>query len=168
MICSSNAQGGPIPKWRHKLRVSWNTPWPVSLSASWRYIGGVAFDVNQSNAFLQDPFGRKDVADAHIRAFNYLDLAGTWKVRDAVTVRVGVNNVLDKVPPLLDSLSFPAAAPPIGNGNTCPDLRRCGADDLRRYHRRLLRPAVSGERRQKLRSRLGKACACAASSSSRA
>ena len=120
VVCSSNAQGGPIPQWRHRARVTWNTPWPLSLSASWRYIGAVDFDVNQSNAFLHDPFGRTDTIDGHIPAFSYLDLSGTWKVRDAMTVRFGVNNVFDKNPPILDSASFPASAPPIGNGNTYP------------------------------------------------
>lgn len=120
VVCSSNAQGGPIPKWRHKLRVTWTTPWPVTLSASWRYIGGVDFDVNEKNTFLADPFGRTDVPDAHIKAYSYLDLSGTWKVRDAISLRAGVNNVFDKDPPFLDSNNFPASGPPFGNGNTYP------------------------------------------------
>ena len=120
VVCSAGAQGGPIPEWRHKMRVTWTTPWPVTLSASWRYISGVDFDANQTNPFLADPFGRTDIPDAHIKAYSYLDLSGTWKVRDAVTLRAGVNNVLDKDPPFLDSNNFPASGPPFGNGNTYP------------------------------------------------
>ncbi|MDB5467421.1 MAG: TonB-dependent receptor [Phenylobacterium sp.] len=120
VVCSSNAQGGPIPKWRHKFRVTWTTPWPVTVSLDWRYIGKVKFDVNQSNVFLADPFGRTDVPDAQIKSYNYIDLSGTWKVRDAITLRAGVNNVFDKDPPFLDSNNFPASGPPFGNGNTYP------------------------------------------------
>jgi outer membrane receptor protein involved in Fe transport len=120
VVCSAGAQGGPIPEWRHKLRVTWTTPWPVTLSASWRYISGVDFDVNDPNPFLGNTTTPVDTVDAHIKAYSYLDLSGTWKVRDAVTLRAGVNNVLDKDPPFLESNTFPASGPPFGNGNTYP------------------------------------------------
>ncbi|MDB5423675.1 MAG: TonB-dependent receptor [Phenylobacterium sp.] len=120
VICSAAAQGGPIPKWRHKFRVTWTTPWPVTLSADWRYIGATKFDANSSDPALKDPFGRTDTVDARIKAYSYFDLSGTWKVRDAITFRAGVNNILDKDPPFLDSNAFPASGPPFGNGNTYP------------------------------------------------
>jgi len=119
-VCSANAQGGPIPEWRHKLRVTWTTPWPLTLSASWRYISSVNFDANQTNVFLADPLGRTNTVDDEIESYNYLDLSGTWKLRDTMTLRFGVNNVLDKDPPFLDSNNFPASGPPFGNGNTYP------------------------------------------------
>ncbi|HSV04076.1 MAG TPA: TonB-dependent receptor [Phenylobacterium sp.] len=118
-VCSSFATGGPTPKWRHKLRVTWTTPWPLELSAQWRYISRVAFDGNQSNPFLNTP-GVVNVVDAHIPAVSYFDLSGTWKVRDTITLRAGVNNVFDKDPKILDSNVFPASGPPFGNGNTYP------------------------------------------------
>ena len=96
------------------------SPWPVTVSLDWRYIGSTKFDVNESNAFLADPFGRVDIPDAKIKAYNYFDLSGTWKVHDLVTLRAGVNNVFDKDPPVLDQSDFPAAGPPFGNGNTYP------------------------------------------------
>jgi len=40
-----------------------------------------------------------------------------------------VNNVLDTVPPLLDTNSFGISAPAFGNGNTFPELY----DPLGRY-----------------------------------
>ena len=92
----------------------------MTLSADWRYIGAVRPDVNESNPFLNDPFGRVDVIDRHIQAANYFDLSGTWKVRDAVTFRAGVNNIFDKDPPIVDFASFPISSPPNGNGNTFP------------------------------------------------
>jgi len=120
VVCSSNANKGPIPKWRHKLRVTWTTPWPVTLSADWRYIAAVKFDVNDSNPFLRDAFGRVDLPDARIPPVGYLDLSGTWKVRDTVTLRAGINNVFDTDPKILDSNDFAASGPPAGNGNTYP------------------------------------------------
>ena len=119
VVCSSNAQGGPIPKWRHRLRATWSTPWNADISVVWRHLSGVKFDVNSTNVFLADPFGRKDPID-DIKAYDYFDLAGTWKVRDTITIRAGVDNVLDKDPPYLDSNNFPASGPPFGNGNTYP------------------------------------------------
>lgn len=119
VVCSSNAQGGPIPKWRHQVRATWSTPWKAELSLAWRHINSVKFDVNSTNVFLADPFGRKDPID-DIKAYDYFDLAGTWKVRDTITLRAGVDNVLDKDPPYLDSNNFPASGPPFGNGNTYP------------------------------------------------
>jgi len=120
VVCSTNANLGPTPKWRSKFRVTWNTPWPVTISVDWRYLSSVKFDANQSNPFLADPFGRVDTVDGKIPAYNYFDLSGTWKVRDTVTFRAGVTNIFDKDPPILDSNSFPASGPPAGNGNTYP------------------------------------------------
>ena len=115
--CTALPATGPLPKWRHKLRVSWVTPWNVTLSADWRHIGSVGLDQNTSNPFLAGPH---DGPDARIPAFDYLDLAGTWRVRDHIVLRAGVNNVFDKDPPILDSSSVGIAAPPFGNGNTFP------------------------------------------------
>jgi outer membrane receptor protein involved in Fe transport len=76
--------------------------------------------VNESNPFLGNTTTPVDTVDAHIKAYSYLDLSGTWKVRDSVTLRAGVNNLLDKDPPFLESNTFPASGPPFGNGNTYP------------------------------------------------
>jgi outer membrane receptor protein involved in Fe transport len=89
------------PKWRHTLRVSWQTPWDVMLSAQWRYIGQVKLETNTSDPTLTN--GKTDVFDAKIPAESYLDLSGVWNVRQGFSVRAGVNNVFDKDPPLLNS-----------------------------------------------------------------
>ena len=122
--------GTPIPKWRHKLRVTWNTPWPLSISGQWRYIGSVKFDGNSTNPLLAaHPYGLTDLVDAKIPSYNYFDLSATWKVNDKMTVRGGMNNVFSKNPPVLDSGIFPVSAPPFGNGNTFPQVY----DSLGRY-----------------------------------
>ena len=119
-ICSTNTQGGPIPEWRHKFRATWTTPWPVTVSLAWRYISSVSLDANTNDPFMRDPAGRKNTKDASIPAYNWIDLSGTWKVRDGLTFRAGVNNVFDKDPPILDSNNYPISGSPFGNGNTFP------------------------------------------------
>jgi outer membrane receptor protein involved in Fe transport len=122
-VCSAitGASTGPIPEWKHVFRITWTPPWvPVTASLAWRYISSVEFDGNQSNVFLADPLGRKNVLDNRIDSQNYLDIAGTWKIRDTMTLRFGVNNILDNDPPIVDSNNFPASGPPYGNGNTYP------------------------------------------------
>jgi outer membrane receptor protein involved in Fe transport len=116
--------GTPTPKWRHQFRITWVTPWNLTFSANWRFIGGTALDFNTSQASLQDPNGFKDInpTDAHIPSFSYFDLSFQYKFRNRYTVRGGVNNIFDRTPPLLDSTSFGISAPAFGNGNTYPQV----------------------------------------------
>ncbi len=115
--------GTPSPHWRHQFRVTWNTPWNLTLSAQWRYIGGSALDFNQSNPDFRDgSFHDTLGTDANIPAYSYFDASFTYKFKDRYTIRGGVNNVFDKIPPLLDSNSFGISAPPFGNGNTYPQV----------------------------------------------
>ncbi len=111
---SNAGSGAGIPKWRHKLRVSWDSPWDFTLSAAWRYIGPQNLDANTKNPFLTS--GGFDAFDAKVPAYNYLDLSGQWHVFSNVTLRGGVNNVMDKDPPIV-STSVLAAG---GGGNTFP------------------------------------------------
>jgi outer membrane receptor protein involved in Fe transport len=120
--------GTPAPKWRHKLRLTWSTPFDVRVSLQWRYIGATAFDANTSTALLGGGpgitscdggrftvEGAGDCADARISSYSYFDLSGAWDVRDGVELRAGVNNIFDIEPPIL---SQSALGPPLGNGNT--------------------------------------------------
>ncbi len=111
----------PTPRWRSKTRLTWMAPVvPVTLSLQWRYIGGSNPDINSSNLFLNAGLPQ-DTAD-HISAYNYFDLAGTWKVKDGLLFRAGVNNVTDRDPPVVDADNIGLAGPPYGNGNTFPGV----------------------------------------------
>ena len=114
--------GTPSPHWRHQVRLTWNSPWNASFSASWRFIGNTSLDFNTNQFDLQNGF--KDVlpTDAKIGNVSYLDLSATWRIHEHVALRGGVNNVLDVTPPLLDANSFGISAPPFGNGNTYPQV----------------------------------------------
>ncbi len=89
------------PRWHHIFRTSWLTPWDVTTSLTWRYIGAVKFDNNDSDPTLHfAEFGAYNYYNAHLPSVSYLDLAATWNVLKSLEIRAGVNNLLDKDPPL--------------------------------------------------------------------
>jgi iron complex outermembrane recepter protein len=103
----------PQPRWRHNARVTWNTPPGVSVSLQWRHIGGMKV------AALDPQFNRPDLvspANTQIRAQNYFDLASVFRLRQRMELRVGVNNVFDRPPPLV--VRNTAAAVGVVNGNS--------------------------------------------------
>ena len=107
--------GTPMPKWRHKLRATWSTPWRgLELAATWRHIDSVKLDATSSNALLATEF---EPADARLAAANYLDLAANWQINKMFTFRAGINNLLDKDPPVTGIV-----AEVYGNGNTYPQV----------------------------------------------
>lgn len=112
--CAAGTAGVPSPRWRHHARIGWQTPWPLDVSLTWRYFGEVSLFGVPSNS------GRLDQT---LDAQSYIDLAGTWAVTDKASVLIGINNVLDKDPPLSGSVGT------TGNGNTYPQLY----DALGRY-----------------------------------
>jgi outer membrane receptor protein involved in Fe transport len=92
----------PLPKWRHRLRGTWQSTSSFDLSATWRYFGVV----KNSDAGTA-------VITTHLPSANYIDLAGTWNFSKRLTLRGGVNNVADRDPPIF----IPNAAGAV-NGNT--------------------------------------------------
>ncbi len=95
-----NQCGPAVPDWRHSLRLSWLFPGDFQASLQWRYIDSVTHEQNSSEPALQgDPvdFGGR------LSARSYLDLAGTWDITDQYSVRLGINNLMDKDPPLVDT-----------------------------------------------------------------
>jgi outer membrane receptor protein involved in Fe transport len=92
------------PRWRHVQRTTWETPWHVSASVTWRYIGAVSQDNDSSDPTLHySTFNGYDYVNARIPAFNYVDLEATWNLDEIVQIRAGANNLLDKDPPLINT-----------------------------------------------------------------
>jgi outer membrane receptor protein involved in Fe transport len=90
---------GVAPKWRHVLNATWSVPWSgLQLNARWRYLSGTQSELTSLNPFLG---GSPYLPLSHIPAYSYFDLTGAINIRKNVTLRLGVNNVLDKAPPLL-------------------------------------------------------------------
>jgi outer membrane receptor protein involved in Fe transport len=109
-----SALGGspnPNPEWRHKARITWNTPFEYGwlsnfgLSAQWRYLSSVKLDATSSNPALT---GTVLGTDAKFAAQSYIDLLATWKIKDQYSFRAGVNNVFDNDPPLAGQTNCPA------------------------------------------------------------
>ncbi len=107
-VCNgtSTPMSGPLPDFKANTRLTWTTPVKgLQASLNWRYIGPLDLETGQTN-----------LPDSHIGAYNYFDLAGTWRVKDRYTFSMGVNNLFDKDPPLIGASELPV--PPYGNGNT--------------------------------------------------
>jgi outer membrane receptor protein involved in Fe transport len=105
---SSCEDGSVNPHWRHNLRLTWETPWNVLLSAQWRFIGPTSFDNNSTNPLLAgaEETGitpTYDQYNARIPGYSYLDLTAVWHVLANLELRAGVTNLLDKDPPLIPS-----------------------------------------------------------------
>lgn len=103
-----NQCGIPAPKWRHRVRATWNTNFKATFSLGWRYIHGVKNDDLSDDEDLGNPplvERLKLNGSDEFPAFNWFDLAATYKVRDKLRLTVGCNNILDKEPPLGAGLS---------------------------------------------------------------
>jgi outer membrane receptor protein involved in Fe transport len=106
-------QGSVNPHWRHNMRVTWDTPWNLLFSMQWRFIGPTSFDNNSTNPLLagaeEGPEGPGapppyyDQYNARIPGYSYFDLTAVWHAMSNLELRAGVNNVLDKDPPLIPS-----------------------------------------------------------------
>jgi iron complex outermembrane recepter protein len=101
------------PKWRHSLRLRYDASFPMNVSLTWRYINKV------KNGYVStdptDIFISPTVNDDKLPSVNYFDLAFGFPVNDKLNFRLGVNNILDKDPPIISQGSLPGT---IGNGNT--------------------------------------------------
>lgn len=106
--------GTPTPEWRHKFRTTWNTPWNLDVSLTWRYFDAVLLDRTSSNPLLR---GNVNPVDRELARQNYLDLSAAYTINKMFTVRGGVNNITDRDPPL--SAQVGAG---FGNGNTYPQV----------------------------------------------
>jgi iron complex outermembrane receptor protein len=124
-VCQGPNGEGPAPKWRHKMRFTWNTPYSygdwfknLSMSAQWRYYSKVTLDAFQSNPQLNNP-GLAYDTDRMLASRSYLDLTANFTLHSNVNVRVGVNNVFDKDPPIIGASNCPAGP---CNGGTYPQV----------------------------------------------
>lgn len=122
--------GVPVPKWRHKLRLTWSSPFDVQVSVAWRYVGAVGLDADTSTQLLGGGpslascaggsftiAGIGDCPDARISSYSYFDVSAAWDVRPGLELRCGVNNVFAIEPPVLSQSVLPL---PLTNGNTFP------------------------------------------------
>ena len=107
----------PSPQWRHRFRTSWQTPWDLDLSFTWRHYSGVTGLTGPNNPMPDDQLDRELAAE------DYFDLAANWAITEKAALTLGINNVLD------DNPSISGAVGTTGNGNTYPQTY----DALGRY-----------------------------------
>lgn len=115
--------GAPLPRWRHKARLGVNLDSGIGMSVQWRYVGKVTAETISEFPALQGEFNFDP--GLRIPAYNYFDAAMTFGVGESFKFRLGVNNLLDKQPPLVTSGNGGRAGSnlcPTGpcNGNTYP------------------------------------------------
>ena len=98
--------GSPNPEYRHRMLNTWQTPWDISVTATWRYLSSMD---NQQGEDVE-PF-----TDRGVDTKQYIDLSLNWAATEEIEFRAGVNNITGTDIPILT-----AAGPPLGNGNTFP------------------------------------------------
>lgn len=105
-----NQCGNPLPKTRFIERTSWEIG-KYEVSALWRHLGSTAVEAAQVSATF-DQFRK-------IKSMDYIDLSGAWHFSEKGTVRLSVNNVLDKDPPAVGN---EAGTTSTNSGNTFPGV----------------------------------------------
>lgn len=122
--------GTPNPTWRHKARLTYTSPSGIGVSVQWRYFSSVKIDLDSSNPTLNGPYVP---FNAKIPSQSYFDLATTFALADHYTFRIGVQNILDKDPPIIgangSSSQINACPSVFCSGNTFPNVY----DALGRY-----------------------------------
>lgn len=91
----------PVPTWRHRFIVDWNSLSGFALSATWRFVRGTRNDKSNSSSLLS---GTYQAYDAKLPDVSYFDLSASVDVGPNYTFRLGANNVFDRDPPLTASL----------------------------------------------------------------
>lgn len=88
------------PEWRHTLRVTWDTPWDLSISAAWRHIGESTNEVNTNEPVIGFGPGTDDI-DGTLEAIDYIDLSAVWNITPTIAIRGGVTNLFDEGPQVI-------------------------------------------------------------------
>ena len=97
------------PRWRHNLRTTWQ------YAVEFRRRPDLAIRRQRERSTTTTPIPRCSGAEhrdpdtgeplykafgAEFPTYSYFDLAGTWNATEDIQVRLGINNMLDKDPPL--------------------------------------------------------------------
>jgi iron complex outermembrane recepter protein len=123
-----NSTINPVPKWRHTFTDTWATPLEgLDFMARWRHINSLKTDLANPSPLLYSPTAIVPQIET-IGSRDYLDLMVMYRYK-GLTTRLGVNNVLDKDPPVIAAPLSIALPPPFFNGNTYPQVY----DTLGRY-----------------------------------
>lgn len=81
--------GNPTPKWKWSSRLSW-IDGPLTTTVRWRHTGKVSDDDDTTDYIVEE-----------IGAYDVFDLAFGFEVNENFTLTMGVNNLFDKMPPII-------------------------------------------------------------------
>ncbi|MBL4941739.1 MAG: TonB-dependent receptor [Colwellia sp.] len=98
--CVGNMDDGCFaqPEWRHTAKLSYDMDTFWTASVIWRYYGEVGYSEYDAEKGTGDQLvGENGGIDAQ----SYIDLKAAFDLNDNVGLLVGVNNVLDKEPPMV-------------------------------------------------------------------
>jgi iron complex outermembrane receptor protein len=113
------------PRWRHVMRLNYDTPFHTLLSLQWRFIGKVGSDNDDPDPSL---FGKEvgayDPYNVQIPNMSYFDFSAIYTIRDGLSVRAGINNILNKDPPIV-AVDYTGGA---GSPNTFPTYDLLGRE----------------------------------------
>jgi outer membrane receptor protein involved in Fe transport len=109
--CTGEGPTSPIPKWRHKLRATWESPKGFEVSLNWRHIGSLSSEQTSTSPHLAT--GTAYPVDSHVGSYEYFDIDTGIDLGSHVNLRFGINNVLDRKPPIVGF----NANPLLVNGN---------------------------------------------------
>jgi outer membrane receptor protein involved in Fe transport len=109
--CTGEGPTSPIPKWRHKMRATWEARKDFEISLNWRHIGHLDSEQTSSNPHLATATAYP--VDSHVPSYDYLDIDTSVDLGSHVSLRLGVNNVFDRQPPIIGF----NANPLLVNGN---------------------------------------------------
>jgi outer membrane receptor protein involved in Fe transport len=82
---------------------------------TWRYVSAVKIAQTSDQPALKGSFAEKN---KELGARSYFDASLSYDIREKFTLRVGVNNIFDRDPPLSTSTAIEDG----GNGNTYPQF----------------------------------------------
>jgi iron complex outermembrane recepter protein len=109
--CTGEGPTSPIPKWRHKMRTTWEARKDFEISLNWRHIGRLDSEQTSSNPHLAT--GTVYPVDSHVPSYDYIDMDVGFDLGSHVNLRLGVNNLFDRQPPIIGF----NANPLLVNGN---------------------------------------------------
>jgi outer membrane receptor protein involved in Fe transport len=109
--CTGEGPTSPIPKWRHKMRATWEARKDFEVSLNWRHIGHLDSEQTSSNPHLAT--GTAYPVDWHVPTYDYIDMDVGFDLGSHVNLRLGVNNLFDRQPPIVGF----NANPLLVNGN---------------------------------------------------
>jgi outer membrane receptor protein involved in Fe transport len=102
----ANPCAPPSPEYRHRLLYTWQTPWSIDVTTTWRHFGGT------------DNINENETLETSLGSVDYIDLTGSWYLMDdSITIRLSILNLFESDIPV-----FTGAGTAPGNGNTYPSM----------------------------------------------